>query len=443
MGDKNKSSGVGPLRPGIRCIKDDGVEDALRALLSETFEDGSGDRLAVPVLGAGLNKQAAAEAGLRVKEEEGEAAEVLDWGGLLEEVEKDVGIAAEAAAQITSMTARWEAVVRLWEEVGDAAHQRESALGTSVKDQLQLQAKAIARGRRDRDLGGGVYQELLDRGFRDMVTLNFTSGLLEVVPEGWLEFQAQSKKVTKQGGQKPGFALNDYGRNLHFRQARKTDGGFQRLWQAHGSATERPDEILLGVRRYGLQVRALDLAFGRFKEAERAYGSRLEPPKQPRQWSSAQFESWRGERRQMGPFTLPGRPRKKDSYGDQSEVLSWLDVFLMSPLVFVGCGLSPDEFPLWWALHQRARNQLRVPSDRQMPAVVLWAGEPGLAKKPPEDKDMKDPLGHLRGGPAGVCTVLFESHADLWDCFLGRGEAQHDSAEQRQAAGSSSQAASP
>jgi len=74
---------------------------------------------------------------------------------------------------------------------------------------------------------------------------------------------------------------------------------------------------------------------------------------------------------------------------------------------------------------------------------VLWAGESGLAKKPPEDQDRKDPLGHLRGGPAGVCTVLFESHDDLWDCFLGRGEAQLDSAAQRQAAGSSSQAASP
>ena len=81
---------------------------------------------------------------------------------------------------------------------------------------------------------------------------------------------------------------------------------------------------------------------------------------------------------------------------------------MMSPLLFVGCGLGSDEFPLWWSLHQRARNQARLPPDQRQPAVVLTV----------RPCDGGNPAPHLEGGPAGVSTVLFDSWSDLWS-WLG------------------------
>src|SRR4030095_9683404 len=35
--------------------------------------------------------------------------------------------------------------------------------------------------------------------------------------------------------------------------------------------------------------------------------------------------------------------------------VSWCDLFLSAPLVFIGTSLPADDWPLWWLLHQRVR----------------------------------------------------------------------------------------
>ena len=190
---------------------------------------------------------------------------------------------------------------------------------------------------------------------------------------------------------------------------------FGRVWQLHGR-TGAPATILLGVARYGRYVESLDLAWQRFKSAERDFSrgrtrdAALFPDEiSRRRWSDHQLASWVEHRRRVGPWTKEGRASSRATYRRPFDALSWLGVCGMAPLLFIGCGLGDDEFPLWWALHQRARNQARLPDEQRRPAVVITVRPEGGGPD----------TGHLVGGPAGVCTVLFDSWGALWEWVDG------------------------
>jgi len=153
---------------------------------------------------------------------------------------------------------------------------------------------------------------------------------------------------------------------------RHGSAGRSRVWFPHGD-TQEHRSIRLGVRSYGTYIEALE-------QARRGYQGR--------------------QRRQRGRGSELVHPPK-----------SWLDVVLDNPVLFVGCGLSSDEWPLWWVLHQRARNHARrerlfarqaagaSPAGRPGSCFVMWAGDV------PE---------HLKAKPAGIRLVHAKHHGSCW-----------------------------
>ena len=96
-----------------------------------------------------------------------------------------------------------------------------------------------------------------------------------------------------------------------------------RTWYPHGH-TKKPRDLVLGARRFGLEIARLEKARGDF-------------------WAIA----------------------KTTSPADSVEVAPthWLHTFLENRTVtLIGLGLSPDEWTIWWALTQRARRFAQWPS---------------------------------------------------------------------------------
>jgi hypothetical protein len=86
-----------------------------------------------------------------------------------------------------------------------------------------------------------------------------------------------------------------------------------------------------------------------------------------------------------------------------NQVGSWYDLFFLAPLVFVGVSLSRDDWPLWWLLHQRARNFVPFRNNElyECPNTffLTWKGAE---------------TEHLRGAPASIELVEFDSYDAMW-----------------------------
>jgi hypothetical protein len=78
-------------------------------------------------------------------------------------------------------------------------------------------------------------------------------------------------------------------------------------------------------------------------------------------------------------------------------VPTWVPIFLNRPLVFIGCGLSSQEWPLWWLLRRRGENSCP-------PTLYLTVG---TAEVP----------AHFSLLP-GMKTIAFDSHDGLWSSLL-------------------------
>ena len=139
---------------------------------------------------------------------------------------------------------------------------------------------------------------------------------------------------------------------------------------------------MLGVDRYGTYVDTLRQRFNEFKSS----GARAAR-------SRGAAHANESERRALDPES------------GASAIGSWLDLFMMSNLVFVGCGLSLDEFPLWWALHRRARNIARISDPALRPRTLFLATR---------DETINGDYRHLARKPAGVELVLFDHFGALW-----------------------------
>jgi hypothetical protein len=69
----------------------------------------------------------------------------------------------------------------------------------------------------------------------------------------------------------------------------------------------------------------------------------------------------------------------------------------------VGVSLTTDDWPLWWLLHQRARNFVPFEKDDfyQIPETFYLTVKDGDTS-------------HLEGSPAGIELVKFESYDSMW-----------------------------
>ena len=95
------------------------------------------------------------------------------------------------------------------------------------------------------------------------------------------------------------------------------------------------------------------------------------------------------------------------------QIRSWYDLFFLAPLVFVGVSLPLDDWPLWWLLHQRARNfvPFRKTKRERCPATFY------LTRR-------GEDLRHLAGRPAEIDIVEFRSYSTLW-AFLRNAFSTH------------------
>lgn len=379
------------LSPGI-CSTTEALP-SLEAMLDRRFADG--ERLATLVIGSGVNLQAATEVG----------ASALDWEALLRDIERREGITWDEGPP-RSMTARWEALLQ--RQSTRRASEREDGLVRTVVERLEQQTEQIWAAAGDRP--PPLYTDLLAMRFRDIINLNFDDRLSRSHEAAHL-FRATSPAKMKLSKGASFSVLPQLYQRFHL----PSSSGFTRIWHPHGRVSSRAT-IVLGVGCYGRLVPDLDLGWRRYKAAERALcegpgrdRDLFPEPRSRRHWTKRQISGWSEARRAPGPTLASGRPAKRMAYRRPFDALSWLDVVLMSPLVFVGCGLGSDEFPLWWAMHQRARNQARHPARSRQPAVLLTA-EPRRSHE----------LDHLRGGPGGLCTVVFPSWDELWSWLRSR-----------------------
>jgi len=234
----------------------------------------------VPVLGAGFNAQ---------------ARKSLGWRDLLVRVANDLGLGFEVPPGeeiVGNTTLVWEAMLA---EVASRSTQSpylvERALERHVRTVL---AHEYPPGGATRDLA----ERLASARFRDVISFNFDLGF-HVAPPGWVRREA--------GHYDP---VRDHA--LH--------GTGARVWYPHGSVTDAAS-LQLGIRKYGLLIRRLELARRAHKRAGRA------------------ADKGRGQN------AVPG---------------SWVDVAMQAPLVFLGMSLGREEWALWWFLNQRRRNLARA-----------------------------------------------------------------------------------
>lgn len=318
----------------------------LGRLLVESRGDPAG---VVPVVGTGVNNQAAS-----IDRSESED----DWASLVDGVAEETGMSAsERRALPKSFLAQWERlVVRTAQSHGIEPFEAERSL-----------EKRVVAGLREREAEARahtLYREFADAGLADIISLNFDR---RIATAGAKESFAAGPKRPREGPK---------GSTL-YRHSFVTGrpGGTTRVWYPHGD-TRRIETLRLGVRKYGFHLGLLQ---------EHVYRG---------------DSDWRNPvsaaARYFGTYQEPDRPR----YDDADAAPTWVRVFRWRPLVFIGTGLSPDEWSLWWLL------QLRGDEDWN-PAYYTHVGA-------------LDPvLRHALATMANVEPVRFRSYDELWSRIRG------------------------
>lgn len=328
----------------------------LRDTLDRRFADGS--RRAVLVIGAGLHHHLAANTA-------GDTSTELwrlfrSWNDLLKTVGAGLGVGDQ---QHEDPTATWESLIVEGTRRGPGASAASVAARDVEKRALRALSKRLADLPSEREDRRRLGRALRTSGYRDLISLNFDRTLEDAL--GLRLGRAAAAKEKEPSVKRPSLMVGD---------------ASVRIWFPHGHVSA-PDAIVLGHRAYGMAIDELEHLRDVSKQADRAW--RKKAP-----WTPSLRQDWEEARR------APGTPD-----------LSWMDLFLLSDLIFVGCSLDRGEMDLWWALHQRARNHARQRLE-DVPRTLLLHGPASIGN-------------HLASGPAGVTPVRFEDWNGLWEAVVG------------------------
>jgi hypothetical protein len=300
-----------------------------------------GQRVCVPVFGTGLNIQAATVAGYAHRD---------DWSELLAKIGRHVLKDARALDDLPrTHLALWESLLCLWaRQTSTYPFQAENVLQQLICRELRAQEEECR--------SFGLYRNVIDAGFSDIISLNFDRRIA-----------LSSKTNTFVTGPNP-CPLGSHGESL-FRHSvvQRDEAARTRIWYPHGDV-KKAATLKFGVRKYGFHIGVLREYMGGYDGAWRYRASSL---------------------KHMPTAGTKGRLLRRTP--------NWVSLFLERPLVFVGCGLSPQEWALWWLL--RRRSELGAP-----PAICLTIGQ---AAAPP----------HLRDIPE-LRAIAFDTPAELWRAFL-------------------------
>lgn len=353
-----------------------GAHEFLYESLAATFEGATSDvgsRRAVLVLGAGLHHFLRR----RAEKPDDEFWQLLtNWNGLL----------ASMARKFEIPVVEHQDPVATWESLVARATYRHRVEGTTEKNMSgieNLALRELAKSLQSVPMSNTVLEQLgqgLTR-YRDVISLNIDDAC-------WNAAVAVGAQPSAVGAQPSAVSSKELGLLTPSRSwtLKSAEG---RLWQPHGSCT-RPTDIVLGSRAYGKSLSKLSDAWVNAKASEKIWGKAAVG-----QWTPELAREWWNARRAVPPL---------EDFEGKTRLLTWLDLFLGSDLVFIGTSLDRAETDLWSALHMRQRNLARVPPSVRPRAFVLFE------KQVPE---------HLRTGPAGITPVVFSSWDEAWNMVLG------------------------
>ena len=321
---------------------------ALTARLRTTLRTrwgGAGRRSCVLVLGNGLNLQAARVAGTPKD----------DWNRALEALWKEAGGSPGDFNHSDSNALKWTALLQQYAR---------AARRTPAGVERLLRASLARRLARMKVAGAGrsLYSAVLAAGFANIVSFNIDRRLVQGVRASQLvEGELRRSFLSR-----------------HLR-VRRRDGDETSIWFPYGCATD-PHSIAVG---------------------HAGYAERLMHLEDYREGAMKRWYDWDAS---YSGYEL--RPPNEVYWSMQAGVASWYDLFFVAPLVFVGASLPSDDWPLWWLLHQRARNF--APFERRdCPETFFLTSRSAAADH-----------AHLLGGPGGIESVTFASYDSLWRFLL-------------------------
>jgi hypothetical protein len=300
-----------------------------------------GARTAVLVLGDGLNRQALSQDSYRGK---------LSWNSILRRIANRSGVSPNQFAELPQSTPLlWDLLVttRASSRRGDL----DSAEAELCKE-LAVELDRLERLRSHYD----VYRKIRSIWFENILSFNVDRRL--ALSEDVDTF------VPREGlSGDPVFVRHD----VILRRGCGT-----RIWYPYGD-TQNPETFRLGRGSHAEMIRDL--------EDRRTF----------------LMLDWSQREPKLRPPDIV--------YQERLETLStWYDLFFLAPLIFVGVKLSLEAWPLWWLLHQRARNFVPFEED-QIPATLYL-------------KHKTEACPELMGGPCEIQTIEFNSYDELWDTFF-------------------------
>ncbi len=337
----------------------------LKEALARTFKQG--ERKAVLVVGAGLHRRlikALQDPSLGCAD----CSPLASWPRLMQEL----GRGFDTTMEHEDPTAAMEALVCHVSSCEETA-------ASKAENKVLQQAAALLRKEVVSKYGNrgpsNLGQELTRTPFRDIISLNVDNSLdLCLMGAGWKPSTVEKTNNMPTWEALPFVYTSPCGKR------------HTRTWYPHGHV-DRPAKIVLGQRRYGLQIAGAETGRKDFKAWEREF---LDPKKPPSQ------AAYRERVDQMRGASASGTGPHK--------ALSLMSLLMSSDLVFIGTSLDRAETDLWWCLHQRQRNVARQPHSRRPCTFYVTASCDCLSGVD----------AHLRTGPAGLTLVPFPTWDEAW-----------------------------
>ena len=305
-----------------------------------------GAREPVLVVGSGVNMEAAT---LQQQADD-------NWNGLLQTIADEMGQPVEWLETLpTSNLARWESMLRYW------------AVKLKLepyKAEVALQKFACEHLKKREEMAKGwlLYQEIAGARFKDIISLNFDRRI--ALSSDKCRFTCAPYKCAEGSH---GETLYRHDLLTHAR------GRTTRVWYPHGD-TKKYSTLKLGNRRYGFYIGVLEESIRRFGDSWRYRGG----------W---QYDT-----------------ADRSTYGAAKK---WTTPFVRRDLIFLGCGLSTDEWPLWWMLRRRSLLHRMAGKKGSGSAYYLCAGS-GC------DGRVQELLALY-----GVVPLHFGKYEELWDSLRG------------------------
>lgn len=340
------------------------AQGLLEKSLRQKFDDSM--RRSILFVGSGLHKRLGSDSGMP------------DWRTLIGSIRKTYKLSP--CEESPDLTAAWEALV-----CGLAERQNGKRKDAAHRIEQRLLGEDLIPLMRSKGVASKTQQELAEKLFskhRDIVTLNFDRTIDQRLSTKQGKISVFSKAVSKVGPE---------GRiGLHVKV------GNQRIWHPHGIAHSKSTapSIQLGLHGYALAAQQVSEGVSRFRDRQRQWLD-SQGFVEPNKWTRERHQRWEIAVRELRP--------KSNSKSPEHHA-SWVDICMISDLIFVGCGLQRVELDLWILLHARQRQFAKIPVKDKPKAFYLCVDDPS-------DQDLQYILTFR---PAGIVPVVFQDFDGLW-----------------------------